>query len=75
VDCLLLEDFFLFFEDAEQQAQFKYMYPAIPRIKNPKANSKLRLLAKLDKSSLSNPRAKAEEMLANETKTDKMDIM
>lgn len=47
--------------DPLQQGQFKYMYPAIPKINIPKATSKLRLPIKEASSSLSKVMAKAEE--------------
>lgn len=58
--------------DELQQGQFKYMYPAIPRIKTPKAKSMLRALIKVDNSSLSKLKAKAEEAHAAKIKPKEM---
>lgn len=46
--------------DPLQQGQFKYMNPAKPKIKTPKATSILRLLRRVTSSSLSKLMAKAE---------------
>lgn len=69
--------FFIFFPPVEhleplQQAQFKYMYPAKPRIKTPKAKRRLRLVIKVDNSSLSKLKAKAEEAHAAKIKPKEM---
>lgn len=67
--------FFIFFPPALvehleplQQAQFKYMYPAKPRIKTPKTKRRLRPAIKVDSSSLSKLKAKAEEAHAAKIK-------
>lgn len=55
-----------------QQPQFKYMYPEIPRIKTPMMKSKFRVLIKVDNSSLSKLKAKAEEAHAAKIRPKEM---